>query len=50
MTRVDPTFRYPAEVPPPKTPDWPFITLIGAATIMILLGVLFMVAKSMGWL
>lgn len=48
--RVRPTFRYPAELPPPKASDWPFVTLIGGVTIAILLGVLFMVVKTAGWL
>lgn len=50
MTHVDPGFRYPHELPPPRKPDWPFVTLIGVVTILILLGVLYVVAKSAGWL
>lgn len=48
--KVDPTFRYPGELPPPKATDWPLVTLIGGMTILILLGVLFVVLKSAGWL
>jgi hypothetical protein len=50
MTRVDPGFRYPAELPPPKVKDWPFVTFTGVATIVLLLGLLYMAAKTFGWL
>jgi len=46
---VDPGFRYPGELPPPKKPDWPFLAVIGVVTILILLGLLHMVAKTFGW-
>lgn len=50
MKRVDPGFRFPAELPPPKTVDYPFVTLIGVVTILVLLGLLYMAARSAGWL
>lgn len=50
MSRVDPGFRYPGELPPPKRTDWPFVTLIGVVTILILLGLLYAAAKTAGWL
>lgn len=49
MSPVDPGFRYPGELPPPKKPDWPFLALIGAVTVLILLGWLCAVAKMAGW-
>lgn len=51
MTRVDPGFRYPGELPPPRRKtDWPLVTVTGVATIVVLLGLLYMAAKSTGML
>lgn len=50
MSRVDPGFRYPGDPPPPRKTDWPLVTITGVVTIGVLLGLLYMVAKSTGML
>jgi hypothetical protein len=50
MTRVDPGFRYPGELPPPKKPDRLFLALVAVLTGLIMLGLAIMVAKTFGWM
>lgn len=50
MTRVDPGFRYPPELPPPTVPHRAFAVVVLLVAAGVVLGLLYAVAKSAGWL